>query len=139
MLIGCGKSGEPVTVGQGVTASAQAKRYKIAVCIPAADHGWTAGVKYWAEEAKKLYPSCDVDIQTSADPTKQIADIESMMSKGYDAFVILATESAPLTPTAKAIHDRGIFLVNVDRGFLEPVADVFLEGDNVSFGRKSAQ
>jgi ribose transport system substrate-binding protein len=53
--------------------------------------------------------------------------------------VILATESAPLTPIAKEAHERGIYIVNVDRGFLEPVADVFLEGDNKSFGRKSAE
>jgi ribose transport system substrate-binding protein len=139
LLAGCGKSGEPVSVGQGTSASAQTKRYKIGVSIPAADHGWTAGVKYWAEQAKALHPECDINIATADTPAKQISDIESMMSSGVDGLVVLATESAPLTPTAKAVHDRGIFLVNVDRGFLEPVADIFLEGDNVSFGRKSAE
>jgi ribose transport system substrate-binding protein len=62
-----------------------------------------------------------------------------MMAKGVDGLVILATESAPLTPVAKTAHERGIYIVNVDRGFLEPVADVFLEGDNKAFGRKSAE
>jgi ribose transport system substrate-binding protein len=62
-----------------------------------------------------------------------------MMVRGIDGLVVLATESAPLTPIAKQAHERGIYIVNVDRGFLEPVADVFLEGDNKAFGRKSAQ
>ncbi|MBL8065670.1 MAG: substrate-binding domain-containing protein, partial [Chthonomonadaceae bacterium] len=34
---------------------------------------------------------------------------------------------------------KGIFIVNVDRGFLQPVADIFIEGDNKAFGRKSAE
>ena len=29
--------------------------------------------------------------------------------------------------------------MTVDRGFIEPVADIFLEGDNAAFGRKSAE
>jgi ribose transport system substrate-binding protein len=62
-----------------------------------------------------------------------------MMAQRVDALVVLATESAPLTPVAKQAHERGIFIVNVDRGFLEPVADIFVEGDNRAFGRKSAQ
>jgi len=40
------------------------------------------------------------------------------MVKGIDALVILATESAPLTPIASKAHDKGVFIVNVDRGFL---------------------
>jgi ribose transport system substrate-binding protein len=62
-----------------------------------------------------------------------------MLAKGVDALVILATESAPLTPVAVKAHERGVYLVNVDRGFLQPVADIFLEGDNKAFGRKSAE
>jgi ribose transport system substrate-binding protein len=61
------------------------------------------------------------------------------MAKKVDALVILATESAPLTPVAEEAHNRGILIVNVDRGFLKPVADIFIEGDNAAFGRKSAE
>ena len=62
-----------------------------------------------------------------------------MMARNVDGLVILATNSGPITPIAKQAHDRGIYLVNVDRGFLQPVADVFLEGDNKAFGRKAAE
>jgi len=114
------------------------KKMKIGVTVPAADHGWTAGVGWWAKRAMALYPEFDWVYTTSATPEKQIADVEDMMTKGIDALVILATESAPLTPTAKKVSQKGVFIVNVDRGFLEPVADIFLEGDNKAFGRKSA-
>ncbi len=119
-------------------APTQAK-VKIGVSVPAADHGWTAGIGWWAKRAMDLYPDIEWVYATAASPDDQIADLDDMMTKGIDALVILCTESAPLTPKAKEIHDDGVFIVNVDRGFLEPVADIFLEGDNKAFGKKSAE
>lgn len=118
------------------------KKPKIGVTVPAADHGWTAGVGWWAKQAMALHPEIDWVYTTSANPEKQIADVEDMMVKGIDGLVILCTESAPLTPIAKKAHEKGIFIVNVDRGFLPEagqIADLFLEGDNKAFGRKSAE
>jgi ribose transport system substrate-binding protein len=133
-VAGC-DSGAPT-----VNATTQpSKRYSIGVSIPAADHGWTAGVASWARTAMALHPEIDWQFAAANTPEKQISDIQDMMAKGIDGLVVLATESAPLTPIAKEAHDRGIYIVNVDRGFLDPVADVFLEGDNKSFGKKSAE
>ncbi len=115
------------------------KKLRIGVSIPAADHGWTAGVGWWAKRAMAVHPQVQWQYQTADTPQKQIEQIENMMTRGIDALVILATESAPLTPIAKKAREKGIYIVNVDRGFLEPVADVFLEGDNKAFGRASAE
>jgi len=139
LLAGCGTSPSTSATTGGGSTSTPGKKIKIGVSIPAADHGWTAGVKYWADEASKLYPDVEWTISLAPTPDKQISDIETMMTKGVDGLVILATESAPITPIAKTAHEKGIFIVNVDRGFLEPVADIFLEGDNKAFGRKSAE
>jgi ribose transport system substrate-binding protein len=87
----------------------------------------------------KLYPEIEWSFATAGTPEKQVADIEDMMNKGVDGLVILATESAPLTDVAERAHQRGIHITNVDRGFLKPVADIFIEGDNKAFGRKSAE
>lgn len=136
ILAGCsGGSGS----GEGASGGSSEKKLTIGVSIPAADHGWTAGVKYWAEQASKNYPNVTFKIQTADKPETQVSQIETMMATGIDGLVVLATESAQITPIAKKVHERGIYLVSVDRGFLEPVADVFIEGDNASFGRKSAE
>lgn len=137
--LACGRGSDPSPSAASGTSAAPGKRVSIGVSVPAADHGWTAGVIWWAEQAMALYPEIEWTFSPAQTPEKQIADIEQMMAKGVDGLVILATESAPLTPIAKEAQQRGILIVNVDRGFLEPVADVFLEGDNTSFGRKSAQ
>lgn len=125
--------------GSNTAETRPARKIKIGVSVPAAEHGWTAGINWWARRAMELYPEIEWTYATANGPEKQISDIEDMMAKGVDGLVILATSSAPLTPVAKQAHQRGIFIVNVDRGFLEPVADIFLEGDNKAFGRTAAR
>jgi len=121
-------------------AKEPARRLAIGVSVPAADHGWTAGVGWWARRAMEMYPDVDWAYATAIGPEKQIADIKDMMSQQkLDGLVILATESAPLTPIAEEAHNNGIYIVSVDRGFLKPVADLFIEGDNEALGRKSAE
>ncbi len=142
MLVGCKAGtdgGATASGGAGPSAATPGKKFKIGVSIPAADHGWTAGVKYWADYASKQNPDIEWIIQDAKEPGDQITGLENMKTQGVDALVILATESAPLTPIAEKLHNAGILIVNVDRGFTLPVADVFVEGDNKAFGRKSAE
>lgn len=140
LAVGCGSGGEkPSDGGTSTTMPEGGKKFKVGVSVPAADHGWTGGALYWATEATKKYPDIEWTIETADTPSDQINDLDTLATKGVDALVILATESAPLTPKAKELKERGIFIVNVDRGFTEPVADVFLAGDNKAFGRMSAE
>ncbi len=122
-----------------VSCGQREDKIRIGVSIPAADHGWTAGVDYWAKKAMAEHPDIQWVYATALTPAKQTADIEDMFVQEVDAIVVLATESAPVTKVAERAKERGIYIVNVDRGFVKPVADVFLEGDNKAFGRKSAQ
>lgn len=138
LAIGCNPPAEGGANNPGATAN-NGKKFKIGVSIPSADHGWTAGVGYWAKEAQKLHPEIDWIIETAVGPDEQITDLQNLQSQGIDALVILATDSAPVTPTAKKLHEAGILIVNVDRGFTEPIADLFIAGDNTAFGRKSAE
>jgi ribose transport system substrate-binding protein len=135
----CLAASSPVSSAVPAPVVAQAAKPRIGVSIPAADHGWTAGVVWWAKECAKLHPDVDFTIATAESPEKQIEQIEALMAQKVDGLVILATESAPITPIAEEAHNRGILIVNVDRGFLKPVADIFIEGDNKAFGRKSAE
>lgn len=136
VLVGCS---QPQGGSAAAPNAAPVKKVKIGVSIPAADHGWTAGVGWWAKRAMAMYPNVEWVYTTADKPDKQISDIEDMMTQKVDGLVVLATESGPLTDVAERAHERGIYIVNVDRGFLKPAADIFLEGDNAAFGRKSAE
>lgn len=142
VVLGCGFAGALILAGgcqSGGKSAANGKRFKVGISIPAADHGWTAGVKYWADQATKANPDIDWIIQDAKEPSEQISELENMQTQGVDALVILATESGPITPIAEKLHNAGILIVNVNRGFTKPVADVYIEGDNKAFGRKSAE
>ncbi len=140
-LVGCvGCSGGAPTENSSVVAGAKAgKRFKVGVSIPAADHGWTAGLSYWAHEAAKLYPDIDWTIQDAKEPGDQISALENMQTQGVDALIIVPTESAPITPVAEKLHAAGILIIDVSAGFTKPASDVFIEGDNKAFGRESAE
>ncbi|MBX3110410.1 MAG: substrate-binding domain-containing protein [Fimbriimonadaceae bacterium] len=129
---------EPGAKAPDATAST-GKKYKIGVSIPAADHGWTSGVVYWANQAKKdLAADADVTVVTAKGPEEQVKQLETLATQGMDAIVFLATETDPVTPAVKKLKDQGIFLVSVDRGVKTPV-DIFLQGDNKEFGKISAE
>jgi ribose transport system substrate-binding protein len=125
----------------GADKDAEQQKIKIGVSIPAADHGWTAGVGYWAQTEMKKYPDIEWVYATANEPGKQTSDIEDLMTQNINGLVLLATEPNAVAPVAQKVKDRGIFLVSVDRGSdtLTPVVDVFLEGDNKAFGKKSAE
>ena len=137
LLTGC--NGGTASGDSSLAATKSVKRPKVGISIPAADHGWTAGLGYWAHEAVKQYPDIEWTIQDSKNPDDQISALENMKAEGMDAVIIVPTASDPITPIAEKLHASGMLIVDVSAGFSKPVADVFIEGDNVAFGRKSAE
>ncbi|MEA1885346.1 MAG: ABC transporter substrate-binding protein [Thermotogota bacterium] len=120
-----------------------AEKLRIGVSIPSADHGWTGGIVWWAQEAIKDWNEKDPDVEfflvTANGPAKQVGDVEDLMVKGIDALVILAHDSAPLTPIVEQVYNEGVLVVSVDRGLTKPVEDIYVAGDNPGLGRVSAE
>ncbi|CAM5776656.1 ribose ABC transporter substrate-binding protein [Labrys miyagiensis] len=114
----------------------------IAVSIPAADHGWTGGVVYHAqEEAKALearYPGLKVVVKTSPDGASQANALEDLTTQGIDALVTLPHNSDELTDPLKAVKAKGIFVTVVDRALREPIQDLYVAGNNPALGTVSA-
>ena len=135
---GCSKKSETpsVSVGGGTTAT---KARRIGISIPSADHGWTGGVVWWAERAKAelaaTNPGLSIEIVTAKDSIEQVNQIETLISKGIDALVVLPHEPGPLTNVCASAKENGILLVVVDRGLTRAVADIDVVGDNPGFGR----
>ena len=123
-------------------ALAQAK-VKVGVSIPTADHGWTGGINWWAKKAIADWQAKDKNVEfllvTAESPQKQVNDVEDLMTKGITALVILAHDSAPLTPVVKKAYEKGIYVVSVDRGLTEKAENVYIAGDNPGLGATSAE
>jgi ribose transport system substrate-binding protein len=117
----------------------------IGVSIPAATHGWTGGVNWWAGEAKArleaAYPNLQIVINTAGSPAEQADDLEDLIAiHAIDALVILPFESDPLTEPVASVKDRGVFVTVVDRGLArEGIEDIHVAGNNPAMGRVSAE
>lgn len=120
-----------------------ASKVKVGISIPSADHGWTGGVVWWAEQAKKSieakHPDVEVIISTARDAAEQVDKVENLLVQGIKALVILPQEPGPLTNVCEQAKEQGVYLVVVDRGLDKPLQDVLIAGDNAGFGRAAAK
>lgn len=115
------------------------------VSVPAATHGWTGGVVYWANRTKteleKQYPGSTVVVRTAGSAAEQANQVQDMQTVNkIDTLVILPFESAPLTRPVAQVKSKGVFVTVVDRGLTDPSAqDAYVAGDNPGFGKVAAE
>ena len=119
------------------------KQTVIGISIPAADHGWTGGIVYWAKKAQQdiqaANPGVKVLLSSAKDPADQVSGIENLLVQDIQALVVLPHEPAPLTPICKQVVAKGVKLIVVDRGLSEKIMDYSVVGDNSGFGRVSGE
>jgi len=121
------------------TSGVQAAKYKVGVSVPSADHGWTAGLLWWAKKAVADIAKDEKDVEffvvAASSGTKQVGDVEDLMIKGINALVILPHNPATLQKVIEEAYAEGIYTVVVDRELATPAQDVFIAGDNIGLGR----
>ncbi len=132
-LSGCGEG------GSGSAGESNGAKIRIGVSIPAATHGWPAGVGWWAEQTIAKYPDIEWQFQRASNAKEQASQIETMLIKGVDALVVLPFDSDTPVPAIRRAKEEGAYVVSVDRGLSQPVADIYVAGDNRAFGRESAK
>lgn len=133
-----------LVVGSMSGVVAAQDKFTIGVSVPAADHGWTGGVNYFAQQAidrlKTTYPNVDFVFASAPDAPKQIADIEDMVAtRNIDALVILPGDPDAMTSAIKQVKDGGKFVTVVDRQLsINGVENLYVAGDNPGLGANSA-
>lgn len=93
-----------------------------------------AAIKSVLDEAGAKYISADA--QSSA--SKQLTDIESLISQGADAIIVLAQDSEAVGPAVAAAVSEGIPVIGYDRLIENPDA-FYITFDNMEVGRMQAQ
>ena len=79
-----------------------------------------------------------ISADAQASPTKQLTDVESLISKGANVIIILAMDSEAILPAVKKANDEGIPVIAYDREIESPNA-LYLTFDNVGVGRMMAK
>ena len=90
-----------VSLYAGILAFGTAKAQeiiKIAVSVPSADHGWTGGIGFFAQQAKKrlesLHKDLQIIVQTATGPGDQESSLAQLFAtQQINALVILPNES----------------------------------------------
>ena len=93
-----------------------------------------AAIKEALEAAGASYISSDAQSSSS----KQLSDVESLISQGADALIILAQDSQAIGPAVQAAADAGIPVVGYDR-LIDDERAFYLTFDNVEVGRMQAR
>jgi ribose transport system substrate-binding protein len=128
----------------GASAASAQEKMTIGVSIPAADHGWTGGVVYHAqEEAKALekqYPGLKVIVKTSPDGAAQANALEDLTTQGINALVVLPHNPDELTDPIRKVKEKGTFITVVDRALRDrSIEDLYVAGNNPELGRVAGE
>lgn len=130
--------------GAPAVASAQTN-VSLGVAIPAATHGFTGGIVWWANEAKKElekeHKGLKVTIKTAANAGEQANQLQDLVTANkINALVIFPFESAALTRPVAQVKGKGVYVTVVDRGLTDPsIQDAYVAGDNTAFGKVPAE
>jgi D-xylose transport system substrate-binding protein len=79
-----------------------------------------------------------ISADAQASPTKQLADVESLISKGANVLIILAMDADAILPAIKKANDEGIPVIAYDREIESPNA-LYITFDNIGVGRLMAK
>jgi D-xylose transport system substrate-binding protein len=79
-----------------------------------------------------------ISADAQGSPTKQLTDVESLISKGASVLVILAMDSEAILPAVKKASDEGIPVIAYDR-LIESPNVLYITFDNVGVGRMMAK
>lgn len=126
-------------------ASLAQEKLNVGVAIPAATHSFTAGIVWWANEAKKelekAHPNVKVTVKTAANAGEQANQLQDLTSATkINALVVFPFESAALTKPVAQVKSKGVYVTVVDRGLTDTSAqDAYVAGDNTAFGKVPAE
>ena len=79
-----------------------------------------------------------ISADAQGSPTKQLTDVENLISQGANVLIILAMDSEAILPAVKKAGDEGIPVIAYDREIESPAA-LYLTFDNVGVGRMMAK
>ena len=79
-----------------------------------------------------------ISADAQASPTKQLTDVEDLISKGANVLIILAKDSEAILPAVKKASDEGIPVIAYDR-LIESPNVLYITFNNVEVGRMMAK
>ena len=99
---------------------------------------WQVDQRLFTERAAQLGATVKVS-SANSDDTAQLRDINSMISDGVDAIVIVPHDGAAMSKAVDAAHAANIPVIAYDRLITDSDLDLYVTFDNVKVGEAQAQ
>ena len=134
-----------LTLAASAVSAVAADKVTLGVAIPTATHGFTGGIVWWANEAKKelekAHPDLKIIVKTAGGAPEQANQLQDLVTVNkINALVIFPFESASLTQPVAQVKKKGVYVTVVDRGLTDTSAqDAYVAGDNTAFGKLPAE
>src|SRR6185503_10281813 len=99
---------------------------------------WQRDRDRFVQRATEL--GAEVLVQSAnSDDTRQVQDVEALISRGVDALVIVPHNGEAMAKAVKAARQAGIPVISYDRLITDADVDVYLSFDNVRVGELQAE
>ncbi len=98
---------------------------------------WQRDRDTFKEEARKLGATV-IDQSANSDDTRQVRDIESLISRKVDVLVVVPHNGAAMSRAVKSANEAGIPVIAYDRLILNANIAYYLTFDNVKVGEAQA-
>ena len=96
-------------------------------------------IRYSIDEARKQGLIKNYyETNANDDPTKQVADVEDLLTKDLDLLIVSASSAEALTPVVEKAMDQGIPVVLVDRKTSSDKFVTYLEGNSKNMAKLQA-
>jgi D-xylose transport system substrate-binding protein len=98
---------------------------------------WQADRDLFVQKAGEL--GADVEVQSAnSNDTRQLADVEALITRGVDALVIIPHDAAAMAKAVNLAHAAGIPVLSYDRLITGCDLDLYITFDNVKVGELQA-
>ena len=117
------------------TVFAADKQFIVAFSQLAFDDPWRVAFNQQMTKAAAKHPELKlVIVNAQRDSSKQIADVENLLTQKVDLLIISPNESAPLTNVVKKVYDAKIPVIVLDRNVNGEAYTTFIGADNKFIG-----
>lgn len=99
---------------------------------------WFRDRDFFIQRAEELGATVNVTL-SNADTSKQISQIESLISQGASVIVIVPADSEKLAPAIEKANQDGVKIIAYDRLLKNSDVDLYISFDNVKVGEMEAE
>jgi len=122
----------------GTVAFASAQEYTLGLSISTLNNPFFVSLRDGAKEAAEEHDVNLVVADGQDSVSKQMSDIENLVSRGVDAILINATDGEAVVPAVEEANDAGIPVLAIDRGISGGEVAIYVASNNVTGGKMAA-